>query len=200
MSTSTESSNAAADQTRQLTERSAEVWRNGAKTFADQLNAASLPAAELTQAVARYFEFLQMAVDVNRDLATRWAELFTTVSGSTREQVRQVSGTAKDQVDTMVDRTGAWAEQLAQASGEKAEQVNREQDRDDDEGERAGEARAHADQRIERDDDRNAQQEAREAYQGWTKAELSDELADRDLPKSGTIEELIERLVSADSE
>jgi len=33
-----------------------------------------------------------------------------------------------------------------------------------------------------------------------TKAELSDDLAERELPKTGTVEELIERLVGADSE
>jgi hypothetical protein len=47
---------------------------------------------------------------------------------------------------------------------------------------------------------RQADKEAREQYEGLTKAELSDLLAERELPKSGTVEELIERLVSADSE
>ena len=47
---------------------------------------------------------------------------------------------------------------------------------------------------------RQAKKEAREQYEGLTKAELSDLLAERELPKSGTVEELIERLVSADSE
>ncbi len=35
--------------------------------------------------------------------------------------------------------------------------------------------------------------------QGLTKAELSDQLGRRDLPKTGSIDELIERLVEADS-
>jgi hypothetical protein len=40
---------------------------------------------------------------------------------------------------------------------------------------------------------------ARERYEGLTKAELSDLLAQRDLPRSGNVEELIERLVEADN-
>ena len=45
---------------------------------------------------------------------------------------------------------------------------------------------------------RRAHDQARERYEGWTKAELSDELADRNLPKTGNIDELIERLVADD--
>jgi hypothetical protein len=41
--------------------------------------------------------------------------------------------------------------------------------------------------------------QARERYEGQTKAELSDQLAERDLPKTGTVDELTERLIEADS-
>ena len=47
---------------------------------------------------------------------------------------------------------------------------------------------------------KEAHAKAREPYEELTKAELADQLAERGLPKSGTVEELIERLVSADSE
>jgi hypothetical protein len=40
---------------------------------------------------------------------------------------------------------------------------------------------------------------ARERYEGLTKAELSDQLDKRHLPKTGTVDELVERLVEADS-
>ena len=53
---------------------------------------------------------------------------------------------------------------------------------------------------AEREQARQAHEKAREPYEGLSKAELSDKLAERDLPKTGTVEELIERLVSADSE
>ena len=39
----------------------------------------------------------------------------------------------------------------------------------------------------------------RERYEGFTRAELSGQLAERQLPKSGNLDELIERLAEADS-
>ena len=44
-----------------------------------------------------------------------------------------------------------------------------------------------------------ARDQAHERYEGWTKAELSDHLARRNLPKTGTVDELTERLIGADS-
>ena len=88
-------------------------------------------------------------------------------------------------------------EQTARDQAEKAEQAKREQER---EAEEAEKAKAREAKRVEREEAKKAQQEAREAYEGLTKAELSDQLAERGLPKTGNIEELIERLVSADSE
>jgi hypothetical protein len=52
----------------------------------------------------------------------------------------------------------------------------------------------------ERDQARRRRQEARERYEGLTKAELSDQLAERGLPKTGNVDELVDRLVSADSD
>ena len=52
---------------------------------------------------------------------------------------------------------------------------------------------------AEREHARQAHERARQRYEGLTKAELSDLLAKRDLPKTGNIDELIERLVEADS-
>jgi hypothetical protein len=46
---------------------------------------------------------------------------------------------------------------------------------------------------------RRAHKRARERYAGLTKAELSDQLAQRELPKTGNVDALIERLVEADS-
>ena len=41
--------------------------------------------------------------------------------------------------------------------------------------------------------------QARERYEGLAKAELSDQLAERGLPKTGNVNELTERLIEADS-
>jgi hypothetical protein len=52
---------------------------------------------------------------------------------------------------------------------------------------------------AERREARQAEQTARQRYEGKAKSELSDELSTRDLPKTGTVDELIDRLVEADT-
>ena len=188
--TSTESYTAVATKAREATEKSVESWKQGAKSFTDQANVvAKMPAVDLTQPVARYFDFVQKSVDLNRDLATRWAELVTSMTGTVREQAEKVSSIVKDQTDRAADvatESAHKAEELAQEQADLAEKAEKEQERLARQAERAAAKEAKA--------------KAREPYEELTKAELSDQLAERGLPKSGNVEELIERLVSADSE
>jgi uncharacterized phage infection (PIP) family protein YhgE len=188
--TSTESYTAVATKAREATEKSVESWKQGAKTFTDQANVvAKMPAVDLTQPVARYFDFVQKSVDLNRDLATRWAELVSSMTGTVREQAEKVSSIVKDQTDRAADvatESAHKAEELAQEQADLAEKAEKEQERLARQAERAAAKEAKA--------------KAREPYEELTKAELSDQLAERGLPKSGNVEELIERLVSADSE
>ena len=53
--------------------------------------------------------------------------------------------------------------------------------------------------KAEREQARQAHDQARERYEGLTKAELSDQLAERNLPKTGNVDELTQRLIEADS-
>jgi len=218
MTISTESYSAVAGQAREATERSVEAWKNGAKTFTDQLDQATIPSLDLTEPVARYFDYLQQAIDFNRDLATRWAEMVTALTGSVRDQTTNVTNVVKDQVDSVADLTVRQAEKAEQAAKEQAEQaeeaekaqareakrVEREEakkaQQEAEEAEEAEKARAREAKRVEREEAKKAHEQAREAYEGLTKAELSDQLAERGLPKTGNVDELIERLVNADSE
>jgi hypothetical protein len=190
MTSTTESYTAVASQAREATEKSVEAWKKNAKTITEQANVvAKLPSLDLVQPVERYFEYVQRSVDLNRDLATRWAELVTSMTGTVRSQAEKVGGIVKDQTDKVADVATSQAkkaEEVAQQQAEAAEQAEKEQARQARQAERAAAKEAHA--------------KAREPYEELTKAELSDQLAERGLPKSGTVEELIERLVSADSE
>jgi len=180
--TSTEPYTTAATQARQATEKSIEAWRNGAKTFTDQLDKVTIPTINLTEPVTRYFEYLQLAVDFNRDLATRWAELVTTLSGSVREQATKVTSIVTDQTNTIADlaiKQAEKGEQVASKQADTVEQAKREQEAQIEDAKK---------------------EQAREPYAGLTKAELADQLAARGLPKTGNVEQLIERLISADSE
>ena len=185
--TVTEPYTAAVTQTRQATEKSIEAWRTGARSFTDQLDKVTIPTINLTEPVTRYFEYLQRAVDFNRDLATRWAELVTTLSGSVREQAAKVTGIVNEQTDTIADLTVKQAEKAEQVAKKQADRV-----------EQAKENQAQQARAAERRQARKDLAQARERYEGLTKAELADQLAERGLPRTGTVEELIERLVSAD--
>jgi hypothetical protein len=81
-----------------------------------------------------------------------------------------------------VHEQAAQAEQAVREQAEKAEQ------------ERARQAR-----KAEREQARQAHEKARQRYEGQAKAELSDQLAERDLPKAGNVDELTERLIEADT-
>jgi len=203
MTTSTSTNGAytaVASQTRQATEKSAEVFKNSAKTFADQLDQFKFPTVDLTESVSQYFEYVQKAVDLNRDLVTKWAELVTTLSGSFQEQAEKVTRIVQDQTNTVADLTVQQAEKaqhVAKEQADKVEQVKREQEAKIEEA--AKEAAREA-KKAEREQAKQEREQAREPYEGLTKAELSDQLAERGLPKTGNVEELIERLVGADNE
>ena len=193
MSTSINATNGAytavAGQAREATEKSVATFKQGVERFTEQANLfAKLPPVDLTQPVARYFEYVQKSVDFNRDLLTKWAELFTSLSGTVREQAEKATDIVKDQTNAVSD--------LAVKQAEKAEDIANEQANLAAEAKREQEKQAKA---AERAAAKQAKEQAREPYESLTKAELADILAERELPKSGTVEELIERLVSADS-
>jgi len=187
--TSKESSITAAAQARETTEKVAGAWKEGLQKLVDQANMTStMPPVDLNRSVEQYFQFVQRTVDLNRSLATSWAELVNTLTGATREQAESFSRIVKNQADTLAGLAAQQAEntrQVAQAQAEQAEQVGKEQARDVRQAER---------ERVNQD-----RAKAREAYEGLTKAELGDQLAERGLPKTGNVDDLIDRLVEADT-
>lgn len=130
MTSTAESYAAAAGQVRSATEKSVEVFRQGAKAVTDRATAvAQLPQVDLIQPVNRYFDYVQQTVDLSRDLATRWAELVTSLSGSVREQSEKVSHIISEQADTVADlavKQAEKAEQMAKEQAEKAEHLAKE--------------------------------------------------------------------------
>ena len=179
---------------REATEQAAESWKRGVRVLTDQAGLVTrLPRIEFTEPVTRYFEFLQQVVDSNRELMTRWAEIVDSLSGTVREQAEKVGGVVADQADAVVDSVAdvateqaRKAQELADEQAEQAQEAAEEQEREA--------------KRAERAAAKQAREQAREPYEGLTKAELSDQLAERGLPKTGTVEELIERLVGADND
>jgi hypothetical protein len=187
--TSTDLYTNAVAQARAATEKSVDTFKKGAQTFTDQADlVAKLPTIDLTTPVQRYFDFVQQTVDANREFATKWAELVTSVSSTIREQAQSFGNVVKEQTTRVSD--------LVTDQAERAEQVAKDQAAA---AEKAEKDQIKQAQKAEREAAKEAHDEARAAYEGLTKAELADQLAERDLPKSGNVDELIERLVTADS-
>ena len=186
MTSTTERYRAATSQSASTVEKIADFWTQGAQKLSDQLPA-GLPQISLVPVVERYFELVQQTVDISRDLTLKWAEAADTLSGTVREQAESVGGRVREQAESargFVHEQAGKAEQAAREQAYKAEEAQKEL---------AREAR-----RTEREQARRAHDKARERYEGLTKAELSDLLDKRNLPKTGTVDELVERLVEAD--
>ena len=179
MTTMTRHYSDAASQARNAADKTADVWTQGAQGMTDLIP--RLPEIDLIPAVERYFGFVQHTVNLSRHLTVKWVQVAGTLTGVARDQAESAANVVREMpasVGHAVHEQAAKAEHAVREQAEKAEQ------------ERAREAR-----KAEREQAR----QARERYEGQTKAELSDQLADRDLPKTGNVDELIERLVEADT-
>jgi len=135
-------------------------------------------------------EKLQRVVIANVELATKWTELVAAFAGAPAVRAGNVGDVVQDGTDAVVDAVHGSTEAVAATSVAAepivATETNETEQRD----------RAHAAERAEA---KHAHELAREPYLSLTKAELSALLAERGLPKTGTINTLIERLVSADA-
>jgi hypothetical protein len=187
MTSTTERYSAAASQATGTVEKIADVWTQGAQTLSSHM-LPGLPKIDLIPAVERYFEFVQRTVDISRNLTIQWAETAGSLSGVVRDQAESVGGLVRDQAESARDFVHEQADKAEQAAHHQAEQA-----------EQAKQELAREARKAEREQARRAHEKARERYEGRTKAELSDLLGQRDLPKTGNVDELVERLVEADS-
>src|SRR6476469_7629693 len=168
MTTSTELYTSAASQARTATEKAVDTFKKGSQTLADQADVfAKLPTIDLTEPVQRYFDYVQQTVDNNREFAIKWAELVTSFSASFREQAQSFGTTVKEQTTKVADlvvEQAAKAEETAKDQASAAEQAEKDLQKQAAKAEREAAKKAH--------------EEARAAYEGLTKAELSEHLAD----------------------
>ena len=186
MTSLTRQYSSATSRARSAVDKTADFWTQGARTLAERLP--GLPQIDLVPAVERYFDFVQGTVDINRRVTVKLAGAAGTLSEMVRDRAESAGNLVRDKAESagdLVRDKAESAERTARGQAEKAEQAEQE---------RAREARF-----AERRQARQAHDKARERYEGLTKAELSDQLAKRQLPKSGNVDELIERLVEADS-
>ena len=175
----------AASQARKAADKTADLWTQGAGRITGLIP--RLPQIDLVPAVERYFDLVQRMVDINRSLTVKWVQAAGTLTGVARDQAESGANVVREMpasVGHAVHEQAAKAEQAVREQAAKAEQAEQE---------RARQAR-----KAEREQARQAHDQARERYEGLTKAELSDQLAERNLPKTGTVDELTQRLIEDD--
>jgi hypothetical protein len=158
-------------------------WTRGARTVTDLVP--GRPRVDLVPAVERYFALVQRTVDINRRLTVKWAQTVGTLSGVAREKAEPAGDLVREKADAADIVMREQAEKAQQAALEQAKQAEK--------------GLARQARQAEREQARRVHKKARERYEGLTKAELSDQLAKRELPKTGNVDALIERLVEADS-
>ena len=176
----------AASQVSGTADRAAGFWERGAEKLADRVPAL-VPRVDLVPAVERYFDFVQRTVNLNRTIVVGWAHVVGKLSGVARQQAESAGEAVRERAGSAGEAVRERAGSFERAASEQAEKAEHAQE------EMAREAR-----RIERQKARQEHERARARYEGLTKAELSDLLAKRDLPKTGNVDELIERLAEAD--
>jgi hypothetical protein len=186
MTSMTRQYSAAASRARNAVDKTADLWTDGARTVTGRLP--GLPQLDLVPAVERYFDLVHRTVEINRRLAVRWAEAAGTLSGAAREKAESAGEAMRGKAEAASDIARRQAQQAELAAREQAAKA------DQAEKELARKAR-----QAEREQARRAHERARQRYEGLPKAQLSDLLAKRNLPKTGNIDELIERLAEADS-
>ena len=147
MTSMTRQYSSATSRARGAVDKTADFWTQGARTLADRLP--GLPQIDLIPAVERYFDFVQGTVEINRRLTIKLAGTAGTLSEMVRGRAESAGDLVRDKAES--------AERTAREQAEKAEK------------ERARETR-----QAERRQARQAHDKARERYEGFTKAELSD--------------------------
>jgi len=183
-------------QASEAVEKAADSWTQGVRRLTDLFPA--VPQVDLVPVVERYFDLVQRAVDVNRGISVKWAHAAGTLTGAAREQAESAGQVVRERAESAGDVVRERAESFEQAAAAQAEKVERAAAAQAEKAEQAEKELAREARRLEHEQARQAHERARQRYEGKTKAELSDLLAQRGLPKSGNVNELVERLAEAD--
>lgn len=207
MTSMTRQYSTAASRASEAVEKAADSWTQGVRRLTGLFPA--VPQVDLVPAVERYFDLVQRAVDMNRDVTVRWAQAAGTLTGVARERAESASqvlrergesaGEAvREQAEAFDEAAARQAAKAARAEKEMAHQAEQAAAEQAQKAEQAEKEMAQKASRREHEHAGQAHQRARERYEGLTKGELSDLLAKQGLPKSGNRDELVERLVEAD--
>lgn len=180
-------------------EKATSLWTRGVRQVTDRAPVRpKLPQVDLVSPIERYFDFIQRTVETSRGRTVRWAKSATTLSDAVRQRAESAEDVVRggaESVSVLVRGKAGTVEQAAREASARAAKVARQQA---EESQRADQEQVREARVIERERSRKVHQRARQRYEGMTKSELSDLLETRDLPKTGSHDELVDRLIEAD--
>lgn len=181
-------------------EKASSLWTRGVREVTDRARVGpKLPQVDLVPPVERYFDFVQRTVETNRGRTVRLAKSANTLSDAVRQRAESAGDVVRgraESVGALVRGKAGTVEQAAREESARAAKLARQQA---EETQRADDERAREARLSERERSRQVHQRARQRYEGMTKSELSALLERRDLPKTGSHDELVDRLVEADA-
>ncbi|WP_395725911.1 hypothetical protein [Nakamurella sp.] len=109
------------------TDKTVDTFKQGARAMTDRLDfLATMPSLDFVEPVERYFDYLQKAVDLNREMLVRWAELASQMSGTLRDEAVKAGHALEDKVEELADKTGELAikgKDMADQAADQAGQV-----------------------------------------------------------------------------
>lgn len=152
-----------------------EVWTDAVRSLTENAQNAFGQSAhpwvttDATAAIDQVFDFWKETLEVQREAIRQLVSAGVAVGESVQTQAKTIGTAIRNQAESAGAAFGAQVESATQAARQHAETV-----------------------------DQAAHDQAARKYDGLTKDELQDELGRRNLPKSGNVEELRERLVSDD--
>lgn len=166
----------------------AEVWSKNISKVTDQVRVPFGPEFPVnpTAFLEPWFDFAERVTKANREYADNLSGVLNSFGDAVRQRIEALTEAVRDQAQATSATAKTQVDQVAEAERERVKQAEREQ--------------ARAAREAERQRVRQAREAAHERYEGQTKAELSEELGRRELPKTGNVDELIERLVDADTQ
>ena len=119
--------------------------------------------------------------------------------GVTRQQLDSVSSAVRDQVQGASDVARSGVDSIERTARDQARQAERVEAEAREAAKEAERQQAREAAKAERQQRKEARDQARERYERLTKTELSDEAGKRGLLKTGTVDELVARLVEDDT-
>jgi len=92
------------------TDKTVDTWKQGARALSERMELlVTMPSLDFVEPVQRYFDYLQRAIDFNREVLTRWAELASQLSGTLRDEALQAGHAAEERLEVAADKAGELA-------------------------------------------------------------------------------------------